>query len=371
MNRPEKEEYQAQVALNKMAEFFQKQKDLDFERRKKRNAEVDALISQLGDPKVAEKLRIYRLVEEQFTHIEAEVEKEVKEKMEQKKKHTLKPKIEPKLNLKKSDTKVTSNLLLKAKIVREQLASQLECNDPPEPIKDNLAKIKAEKQALAKEKLLGHRTNPRKPKQQISYRPEPVQKIPNAKFKKNDPKKKMQFFRPSDSIQMLSEPIIKDLSGSHEQKRQIKNNVGYESFVEPIDETDHSERILTAHVLRGVNIEPRITATVSKTLQSQIIEELHETVQNDSSSSSNPDTIPKDMPKLETEEVSIIKEEPLKLSKDKSISPKIHEEQLKETTDEYSDSFEDDDELAERILPKILENQALMADDEDSMKGRL
>jgi hypothetical protein len=42
--------------------------------------------SQLGDPKVAEKLRIYRLVEDQFTHIEAEVEREVLAEIESKKK---------------------------------------------------------------------------------------------------------------------------------------------------------------------------------------------------------------------------------------------------------------------------------------------
>ena len=38
---------------------------------------VDKLIKNLGDPRVAEKLRIYRLVEDQFATIEAQVKKEV------------------------------------------------------------------------------------------------------------------------------------------------------------------------------------------------------------------------------------------------------------------------------------------------------
>ena len=56
-------------ALNRLEQFHKNQKELENQRRKKRNVEVDQLISQLADPKVAEKLRIYRLVEEQFDHI--------------------------------------------------------------------------------------------------------------------------------------------------------------------------------------------------------------------------------------------------------------------------------------------------------------
>ena len=41
------------------------------------NFTVDKLIKNLGDPRVAEKLRIYRLVEDQFATIEAQVKKEV------------------------------------------------------------------------------------------------------------------------------------------------------------------------------------------------------------------------------------------------------------------------------------------------------
>ena len=43
----------AEKALNHLEEFHKKQKEMEWDRRKKRNAEVDELISQLGDPKVA------------------------------------------------------------------------------------------------------------------------------------------------------------------------------------------------------------------------------------------------------------------------------------------------------------------------------
>ena len=48
------------------------------EDRRRRNADVDSLIQQMAtDPKVAEKLRIYRLVEQQFEEIESQVRQEV------------------------------------------------------------------------------------------------------------------------------------------------------------------------------------------------------------------------------------------------------------------------------------------------------
>ena len=75
----------SEKVLNKLEEFHKHQKELAWQRRKKRNTEVDQLISQLADPKVAEKLRIYRLVEDQFDFIESEVEKEVKAELEAKK----------------------------------------------------------------------------------------------------------------------------------------------------------------------------------------------------------------------------------------------------------------------------------------------
>ncbi len=56
-------------ALENLADFHKKQKEVEMQRRLKRNAEVDALIKNLGDPKVAEKLRIYRLVEDQFLKV--------------------------------------------------------------------------------------------------------------------------------------------------------------------------------------------------------------------------------------------------------------------------------------------------------------
>ena len=138
----------AEKALNHLEEFHKKQKEIEWDRRKKRNAEVDELISQLGDPKVAEKLRIYRLVEEQFNFIESEIEKQVKSELEAKKrKSPSKPKTI-------TVTKNPGNVLVRARKMRMELAKELQNEDPPAPIKDNLAQVRAERQAQAKERLL-------------------------------------------------------------------------------------------------------------------------------------------------------------------------------------------------------------------------
>ena len=139
----------AEKALNHLEEFHKKQKEIEWDRRKKRNAEVDELISQLGDPKVAEKLRIYRLVEEQFNFIETEIEKQVKSEIEAKRrnKNPDKPKTI-------TVTKNPGNVLVRARKMRMELAKELQNEDPPAPIKDNLAQVRAERQAQAKERLL-------------------------------------------------------------------------------------------------------------------------------------------------------------------------------------------------------------------------
>jgi predicted transcriptional regulator len=54
--------------------------------RQKRNKEIDEMIHNIGDPRVAEKLRIYKLVEDQFEAIEKEVKEEVRLKMAEQKK---------------------------------------------------------------------------------------------------------------------------------------------------------------------------------------------------------------------------------------------------------------------------------------------
>lgn len=58
-------------------------KEIQAEKRRKRNAEVDDLIRNLADPRVAEKLRIYRLVEQQFQEIENQVERQVRAEVQQ------------------------------------------------------------------------------------------------------------------------------------------------------------------------------------------------------------------------------------------------------------------------------------------------
>ena len=144
------EENIAEKALNHLEEFHKKQKEIEWDRRKKRNAEVDALISQLGDPKVAEKLRIYRLVEEQFEFIESQIEKQVKSELEAKKREKI-PVQKPSKILTNANP---GNVLVRARKIRMELAKELQNEDPPEVIKNNLAKVRAERQAEAKERLL-------------------------------------------------------------------------------------------------------------------------------------------------------------------------------------------------------------------------
>ena len=58
---------------NPMSEFRRIQLELETDRRQRRNKEVDELIRNIGDPRIAEKLRIYRLVEEKFLSVEQQV----------------------------------------------------------------------------------------------------------------------------------------------------------------------------------------------------------------------------------------------------------------------------------------------------------
>ena len=77
-------------------------------------------------------------------------------------------------------------------------------------------------------------------------------------------------------IVMLSKPIIRDLSET--ERNQIhyscKENVGYTVYQH--DESTEYDRtkILTAHVLNGVNITPEIKFQAA--LRTKIIEDLHE-----------------------------------------------------------------------------------------------
>ena len=77
-------------------------------------------------------------------------------------------------------------------------------------------------------------------------------------------------------IVMLSKPIIRDLSET--ERNQIhyscKENVGYTVYTH--DESTEYDRtkILTAHVLNGVNITPEIK--FQPTLRTKIVEDLHE-----------------------------------------------------------------------------------------------
>ena len=77
-------------------------------------------------------------------------------------------------------------------------------------------------------------------------------------------------------IVMLSKPIIRDLSETERNQihHSCKENVGYTIYQH--DESTEYDRtkILTAHVLNGVNITPEIK--FQPTLRTKIVEGLHE-----------------------------------------------------------------------------------------------
>ena len=72
-------------------------------------------------------------------------------------------------------------LLAKAKSVRQELALEVACEDPPKPIRDNLEKVRAERKATAKEKLLGNRRNrkvtPKVTEQSATYKAKTIEHI--------------------------------------------------------------------------------------------------------------------------------------------------------------------------------------------------
>jgi hypothetical protein len=72
-------------------------------------------------------------------------------------------------------------LLAKAKSVRQELALEVACEDPPKPIRDNLEKVRAERKASAKEKILGNRRNrkvtPKVTEQSATYKAKTIEHI--------------------------------------------------------------------------------------------------------------------------------------------------------------------------------------------------
>ena len=83
---------------------------------------------------------------------------------------------------KKVDRKINPRTLLaKAKSVRQELALEVACEDPPKPIRDNLEKVRAERKASAKEKLLGNRRNrkvaPKVTEQSATYKAKTIEHI--------------------------------------------------------------------------------------------------------------------------------------------------------------------------------------------------
>ena len=61
------------MADNELVELHRRHLEAENDRRRRRNLRVDDLIQNIADPRVAERLRIYRLVEEKFLAVEKQV----------------------------------------------------------------------------------------------------------------------------------------------------------------------------------------------------------------------------------------------------------------------------------------------------------
>ena len=382
-------EHSGEKVLNKLEEFHKHQKELEWQRRKKRNTEVDHLISQLADPKMAEKLRVYRLVEEQFDYIESEIEKQVKDEIEAKKKALKKPcQIK---EIKKSEIKSPGKLLQKAKQLRKELAQELESDDPPEPIKDNLKRIQEDRKLRSKEKLLSRSV--RGPLEKVVYQPTKIDRIPfkSVPNTKKKPPKKVQSSNP---ITMLSKPIVRDLTEQERKDLMPRNNVGYVAFEhEDVDEPDNKPgHVLSAHSLGGINISPMpcmILQQPKTNANVKIINEIYENIDEK-----------EDITKVEAKSFEPVHDLDLtpsevedqasdeKLDKEKlvdeiktlvqndgvlEITLDQNEEQINkvEEEDNYSDDFEEDnhEDLLKEFIPKVM----AMGDftENDSVTGRL
>ena len=101
---------EARKVLEKVAQF---EKEMNYVKpaghTENRNKLIDEMIANIGNPRTAEQLRIFKLVESQFDEIEKQVKEEVKTKMDKtkkEKKSAVKPAIKP------------NNLLSRAKSVR-------------------------------------------------------------------------------------------------------------------------------------------------------------------------------------------------------------------------------------------------------------
>ena len=95
-------------------------------------------------------------------------------------------------------------LLAKAKNVRQQLALEVACEDPPKPIKDNLAKVRAQRKASAEEKLLDRggtrRPTPKITETSATYKAKTIENIPGVAVTK----KRQGYVRKSNTFTFFS-----------------------------------------------------------------------------------------------------------------------------------------------------------------------
>ena len=104
---------EARKVLEKVAQF---EKETNYVKpasySENRNKLIDEMIANIGNPRTAEQLRIFKLVESQFDEIEKQVKEEVRTKIEKTKKEK-KTAVKPSIQ--------SNDLLSRAKSVRQSI----------------------------------------------------------------------------------------------------------------------------------------------------------------------------------------------------------------------------------------------------------
>ena len=403
---------ESEKVLNKLDEFHKHQKELAWQRKKKRNTEVDQLISQLADPKVAEKLRIYRLVEDQFDFIESEVEKEVKAELEAKKRALKKVPDAQSKRLAEAKNSSPTKLLQKARQLRMELAKEIESNEPPEPIRNNLKLIEEERKLKAKEKLFS-RSGPRGyvargPVEKVIYQPRRIDNIPSKpaiQVKKNKPTVHPRI-KDDSKITMLSKPIVRDLTEQERRDLKPRSNVGYVAY-EHNEEDEFNktpQNVLSAHKLGGINISPWAPCLVMQPNSKSNVKIVHEIYVEDpkktmikvespvhqdeidhSEEQTNTQVTVEPKVKHNDDLIKTLVQEEIPDIEDKNDVPEKPDEESKDSQKEavetaaadYSDEFEEDfedgdttEDLLKEFIPKVMAMKDFTEND-DSTTGRL
>ncbi len=296
------------------------------------------------------------------------------------------------------DLKGAGKLLNKARSLRVDLAKEIDDSRPPSRIKDNLARLKVERSQASKAALLQKK---RKSPEKVENRSFRAPQIPGIPRRNVVSKAKLNKSRSASSdhdigdeeIVLLGRPVIRDISETERKQMeaaQAKNgqkskpNISLATY-KHIDSPRSSERVkpLTAHFLNGVSISPASSpfepSNVSKptVVSGKNVAVLKATFHDSSLDDDSLKVIetadakyepPSEITDPKTREDSEAKEIKSNISEQEAD----HREEEEVPADDYSDSFEEDEEEAEELLKQFIPKVMAMDEyEEDTITDRL